>query len=224
MRAPCEHAVHRRRKRARQPVAAVAPQRLADEVLVRERDEQRAIRARPSSSRRRVSSSECSVFLFRSWPGSSTIRSGGTPRASASSRRSVRNAATSADDVVVVRLRGTACGAPRGCARSRWSRRPRRRRPPSRGRARPVVSLMIAAPACDRSARHLGQERVDADRRRAGRAPARRERPARSPPRRAPAGPARTSRRRHRRCPAPSSTAATPAATAASSANVAPRS
>ena len=42
------------------------PGRLADEVLVGDRREQTAARARRSRASRRVSSRECRVFLFRS--------------------------------------------------------------------------------------------------------------------------------------------------------------
>ena len=48
-----------------------------------------------TSPSRRVSSSESGVFLLRSWPGSTTMRSDATPRPSANATRSRRNATTS---------------------------------------------------------------------------------------------------------------------------------
>ena len=100
-----------------------------------------------NSSNRRVSSSECSVFLSRSWPGSTISRSRGTPAASARVDPLLQERDHLGHHVVVAG--GRLLGARRADAvgDDQRARRMPPRHPPSPRRRSPLVSLITRAPA-----------------------------------------------------------------------------
>ena len=156
-------ATPRSRPACPEPLVRRQVERLADEVLVADSATSTGQPVATSSSSRRVSSSECQVFLPKSWVGSTRTASGRTPAATARSARAV-----------TLRSR-------------RPSRRRRRpgagrsagRRPPvwlhtrpapnaaataaSSGSAPAQVSLIRSAPASRTARGHLGPPGVDAD-------------------------------------------------------------
>ena len=122
----------------REPLVERDVERLADEVLVRQRDQHRPAGRRPARPSRRVSSSECRVFLPKSCAGSMRMPSRRTPSAD----RPVGQRGDRRDHVghdVVERRPGA--GGCAGAARRRASRPGRRRSPrrprPAPGRRRP---------------------------------------------------------------------------------------
>ena len=121
---------------------------LADEVLVGQRHSSTGQPVATSSPSRRVSSSECQVFLPKSCAGSITIPSGRRRRRAPARRARARGRATSATtsrEVDPVRA-GPRRQAHRRASRParRRTRRPRRR---AAGSAPPQVSLSRSAPA-----------------------------------------------------------------------------
>ena len=87
-------AVRDRGQRAGQPLARRAARERADEVLARDREQDRQAQS-GSSSRRRSSSIVWAGSLPRSGPGHTSRRSSGTPAARATSSRSLSSRLTS---------------------------------------------------------------------------------------------------------------------------------
>ena len=150
--------------------------RLRDAPMSSGRPERRRARARCASS-----AQLCSAFLAKPRPGSSTMRAGSMPAATAASSRARSSRAHVAHDVVVDARASSSCRCGRASASrrngtrsaatrraSRWSasppltsltrhaRRPRRRPQPSSAR---MVSMLTATPAAT-SPRTTGRTRA----------------------------------------------------------------
>ena len=225
MRQPCSDAVRDRRERLRAPVVDLAPEQLAEEPLVRRRQQQRVAERGVHAPLSRSSTALCAGVLPRSRPASSTICSGASPTASARRGPLEQERGDVGDEVVVVRL-GVGHAGPQPDVGGDDRRVVLRR-------DREVVGIAEAADvvADDRARRARGVEhrrapRVDRERRRrsARAAPRSRARPGRAPRPRRPRARARPSRRRRRAGRRRRRRAPRRAARNASNAQVAPRS
>ena len=104
IRHPQRDAVRDRGERLLAPVVDVAAEQLADEPLVRRRQQQRVAEARRARADSRSSTALCAGVLPRSSPASSTICSGSSPAASARRGALEQERGDVGDEVVVVRI------------------------------------------------------------------------------------------------------------------------
>ena len=145
--APAADAVLDRRQRAGEPLARWAPGDRADEVLARDRQQDRPLQRTQLAGNARSTSIVCAGVFAKSGPGSSISCSNSTPRASASSIRSARNDRTSSTIRPSKDGSSSFCfGAARVCITT--SAAPvSAHTSASSGSRRPLTSLTMQAPA-----------------------------------------------------------------------------